>query len=75
LLKQPDHFVDRDSIVRHALGEEPSNPRAEENRISSMVYRLRKKLGEDANHPRYLISVKNRGVKLVLPKPERATEP
>ena len=59
-----DHVCDKYTIVESVWGEDYID-KVDDARIEKLVSRVRAKIEPDATHPRYLISVRGRGYKLV----------
>ncbi len=64
LMANPNHVVSRDDLTNYAIRyiEDTSN-----NRIDVYVGRIRRKLGDDPNDPRYIATVRGSGYKFLSP--------
>lgn len=63
LLQHPDEVVDRETIVSTVWKEAASTAGVTEQAIDQLLFRLRRKIEEDPNNPRYLLTIKGRGIK------------
>jgi DNA-binding response OmpR family regulator len=59
-------LCDRRSIVEEGLKDVFMTGDQEDSRINTAIGRLRKKIGDDSDDPRYIITVRGRGYKLLL---------
>ena len=65
LLSQPGRVVSRRTLVESVF-HEPYTPgdSQQESRLNTLVYRLRSKIEPNPNRPRYVRTIKNKGVQL-----------
>ncbi len=65
LMASPDRVVSRDDLAAFAVGylADVSN-----NQIDVYIGRIRRKLGDDPNDPKYLLTVRSRGYKFIASK-------
>ena len=66
LYKHAGQLCLRRTIVEEALGEEFKEAITEETRLNSAMSRLRQKIEPDPDHPKYFITVRGHGYKLML---------
>ena len=59
-------LCERQAIITQGLGEEYDEYYQEESRLNSAMSRLRQKIEPNPQNPRYLITVRGRGYKLLL---------
>jgi two-component system phosphate regulon response regulator PhoB/two-component system alkaline phosphatase synthesis response regulator PhoP len=64
LLQNKDRVVERDEVVGAVWQENTSIAGVSEQAIDQLVFRLRKKIEADPNHPELIQTIKGRGIKL-----------
>ncbi len=64
LANRPGQAVSRDELL-HAVWEVPEGTRAVGRAVDNALYRLRQKVEDDARNPRYLLTVRGSGYRLV----------
>lgn len=65
LLAHRDQIVERDKIIEHVWTEGKSIEGVTEQAVDQLIFRLRRKVEKDPNHPTHLLTVKGRGIRLV----------
>lgn len=65
LLKSRDRIIDREEIIQQVWTEGRSIEGVTEQAIDQLIFRLRRKVEKDPNHPTHILTVKGRGIKLV----------
>lgn len=65
LYQHADRVVTRKEILCDALGEEEQEDIVDENRMNNIVRRIRRKIETDSSNPRFLLTVRGHGFKLV----------
>lgn len=66
LLQNKDRVVERDELIDAVWGENKSTAGITDQAVDQLIFRLRRKIEEDANNPFHLQTVKGRGFKFVL---------
>lgn len=62
LARNLDRAISRDTLFEHIWGYDPA---FNSNSLDVYVYRIRKKIEQDANNPRYLLTMRGYGYKMV----------
>jgi len=65
LLQNRDRIVERDELIDIVWAENKSTAGITDQAVDQLIFRLRRKIEEDANSPKYLLTVKGRGFRLV----------
>src|SRR5258706_3262701 len=65
LLESPDKVLEREEIIKSVWQDSKSVAGVTDQAVDQLVFRLRKKIETDLNHPQYIQTVKGRGIKLV----------
>lgn len=63
LLQHQEEIVERETIITIVWKEDKSSLGITDQAIDQLIFRLRRKIEEDPNHPQHLLTVKGRGVK------------
>jgi len=63
LLTNQERIIERDEIIAEVWQETPATTGVSEQAIDQLVFRLRKKIEPDPNHPQVLQTIKGRGLK------------
>ncbi len=63
LLQHNDEVVERETIVSIVWQEDKTSLGITDQAIDQLIFRLRRKIEADPNHPQHLLTVKGRGVK------------
>lgn len=63
LLQHQEEVVERETIITIVWKEDKSSLGITDQAIDQLIFRLRRKIEEDPNHPQHLLTVKGRGVK------------
>lgn len=66
LLQNTDRVVEREELINAVWGDNKSTAGITDQAIDQLIFRLRRKIEEDANNPQHLVTVKGRGFKFVL---------
>jgi hypothetical protein len=66
LYDHANHLCERQTIITQGLGEEYDEYYPEESRLNSAMSRLRQKIEPNPQNPKYLVTIRGRGYKLVL---------
>lgn len=61
LLQNEEHVIERDELIAVVWGENKSTAGITDQAVDQLIFRLRRKIEEDANHPIHLQTVKGRG--------------
>lgn len=61
LLKNPDRITDREAIINVVWSSVKSTAGITDQAVDQLIFRLRKKIEEDHNSPKHLLTVKGRG--------------
>lgn len=64
-LEHPDRIMDRGELVSTVWSEAKSTAGVTDQAIDQLVFRLRRKIEDDPNAPKYLLTVKGRGVRFI----------
>lgn len=65
LLTHKDQIIERDEIVQQVWTQGKSIEGVTEQAVDQLIFRLRRKVEKDPNHPTHLLTVKGRGLKLI----------
>jgi DNA-binding winged helix-turn-helix (wHTH) protein len=65
LLERASQIITRDDLIDATWKHEKSTAGVSEQALDQLLYRVRKKIEEDPNNPKHLITIKGRGIKLV----------
>jgi DNA-binding winged helix-turn-helix (wHTH) protein len=65
LLQHNDRIVERGELIDAVWGDNKSTAGITDQAVDQLIFRLRRKIEEDANNPSHLQTVKGRGFKLV----------
>lgn len=65
LIRNPDRVVERDEIINSVWSDEKSTEGVSDEALSQMVYRLRKKVEDEAESPKHILTVKGRGLRFI----------
>ncbi|MDE2591211.1 MAG: winged helix-turn-helix domain-containing protein [Patescibacteria group bacterium] len=65
-LEHKNTILDRDTIISAVWKDTATTAGVTDQALDQLIFRLRKKLEEDPNNPRYIITVKGRGIKFTL---------
>lgn len=63
MLQNPDRIVERDELITIVWRDVKSTAGITDQAVDQLVFRVRRKIEEDANHPQHLQTVKGRGFK------------
>jgi hypothetical protein len=66
LLQNEERVIERDELIDVVWGDNKSTAGITDQAVDQLVFRLRRKIEEDANHPVHLQTVKGRGFKFIL---------
>lgn len=66
LLQRPDQIIEREELIDAVWGDNKSTAGITDQAVDQLIFRLRRKIEEDANSPVHLQTVKGRGFKFVL---------
>lgn len=66
LLQNQDRVVEREEIVNAVWEDSVSTAGVTEQALDQLIFRLRRKIEKDPNHPQHLQTIKGRGVKFSL---------
>ncbi len=66
MLQNPDRIVEREELIDAVWGDNKSTAGITDQAVDQLIFRLRRKIEEDANNPIHLQTVKGRGFKFVL---------
>ncbi|HSX09201.1 MAG TPA: helix-turn-helix domain-containing protein [Candidatus Saccharimonadales bacterium] len=61
LLQNESRVIERDELITVVWGDNKSTAGITDQAVDQLVFRLRRKIEEDANHPQHLQTVKGRG--------------
>ena len=61
LLQNEQRVIERDELISMVWGDNKSTAGITDQAIDQLIFRLRRKIEEDANHPQHLQTVKGRG--------------
>ena len=61
LLQNEDRIIEREELISVVWGDNKSTAGITDQAIDQLIFRLRRKIEEDANHPTHLQTVKGRG--------------
>jgi hypothetical protein len=61
LLQNEERVIERDELIAVVWGENKSTAGITDQAVDQLIFRLRRKIEEDANHPQHLQTVKGRG--------------
>ncbi len=61
LLQNEDRVIERDELITVVWGDNKSTAGITDQAVDQLIFRLRRKIEEDANHPLHLQTVKGRG--------------
>lgn len=65
LLQSPDRIVERDELIDAVWGDNKSTAGITDQAVDQLIFRLRRKIEEDANNPMHLVTVKGRGFRFI----------
>lgn len=65
LLQNEERVIERDELIEIVWGDNKSTAGITDQAVDQLIFRLRRKIEEDANHPVHLQTVKGRGFKFV----------
>jgi len=66
LLQNEERVIERDELISIVWGDNKSIAGITDQAVDQLIFRLRRKIEEDANHPIHLQTVKGRGFKFIL---------
>jgi two-component system, OmpR family, alkaline phosphatase synthesis response regulator PhoP len=61
LLQNEDRVIEREELINVVWGDNKSTAGITDQAVDQLIFRLRRKIEEDANHPTHLQTVKGRG--------------
>lgn len=64
LLQQQNTIVERENIIHVVWDDVKSTAGITDQAVDQLIFRLRRKIEDDPNHPKHLLTVKGRGFKL-----------
>ncbi|MFQ5611381.1 MAG: helix-turn-helix domain-containing protein [Anaerolineae bacterium] len=66
LIEHTDQVCTRDDLIQHLYAEQVADPQVgvSDNRINTLIYRLRQKIEVDPRHPRFVLTVQGQGYRL-----------
>lgn len=64
LLQNPDRVIEKEEIIQAVWKDTKTQEGVTDQALDQIIYRLRKKIEEDPNNPKYIQTVKGRGIKL-----------
>lgn len=65
LLQNNERVVEREELISVVWAENKSTAGITDQAVDQLVFRLRRKIEEDANNPKHIVTVKGRGFKFV----------
>lgn len=65
LINNPDRVVERDEVISSVWTESQTQGGVTDQALDQMVYRLRRKIEDEADNPKHLLTVKGRGFKFL----------
>ena len=65
LLENPDRLLQRDEIIKAVWKDTKSQEGVTDQALDQLIFRLRKKIEDDPNNPKYLQTVKGRGIRFI----------
>jgi len=63
MIQNPERIVERDEVITIVWKDVKSTAGITDQAVDQLVFRVRRKIEEDANHPHYLQTIKGRGFK------------
>jgi len=66
LLQNEERVIERDELISVVWGDNKSTAGITDQAVDQLIFRLRRKIEEDANNPIHLQTVKGRGFKFIL---------
>jgi len=66
LLQNEERIIERDELITAVWGDNKSTAGITDQAVDQLIFRLRRKIEEDANHSVHLQTVKGRGFKFIL---------
>lgn len=63
LLENPDRIIEREEIIKSVWKDEKTTEGVTDQALDQLIFRLRKKIEEDPNNPKFMQTVKGRGLK------------
>lgn len=63
LIANSDRIIERDEIINSVWHEDKSTQGVTDQALDQIIYRLRKKIEENPNDPKHLLTIKGRGIK------------
>ena len=65
LLENPDKIIEREEIIKSVWSDAKSIEGVTDQALDQLIFRLRKKIEEDPNNPKYLQTLKGRGIRFI----------
>lgn len=65
LIKNPDRVCDRDEIINAVWKDSKTQEGVSDEALDQMIYRVRKKIEDEADNPKHLLTVKGRGYRFI----------
>lgn len=66
LLQQPNTIVERDALINVVWKDVKSTAGITDQAVDQLIFRVRRKIEDDPNMPKHLLTIKGRGVKLEI---------
>ncbi len=64
MLQQQNTIVERDNVIHVVWPDVKSTAGITDQAVDQLIFRVRRKIEEDPNHPKHLLTIKGRGFKL-----------
>jgi len=65
LIKNPERLLSKDEIIVYVWSDEKTNQGVSDEALSQMIHRLRKKVEDESESPKHILTVKGRGIRFI----------